>query len=106
MHDTRRFHHETGKSFDKIFKNIKLALDNNITISVRFNADANNFNEIKKIEKLFQDAGYYDTNKFSLTPALLRGEESGISINSSLMGIDHLDVAYTRVDISCITIGF
>lgn len=85
MHDSRRFHYATRESFDKIFHNIKLVLDHNISVALRFNADANNFGEIKKLEKLFRDVGYYDTNKFSLNPALLRDEEGGVTPDSSLI---------------------
>ena len=88
MHDSRRFHYQTRKSFDKIFQNIKLVLDHNIRVSIRFNADANNFGEIKKLEKLFREAGYYDTKKLSLNPALLRDEEGGVTPGSSLIEAD------------------
>ena len=55
MHDSRRFHYQTHKSFDKILSNIKLALDNGIMVGVRFNADANNFGEIKKLQDIFAE---------------------------------------------------
>ena len=74
MHDSRRFHYETGKSFDKVFANIKLALDNNVKVGVRFNADANNYMEIPKLEKLFKEAGYSDNKNFSFNAALLQDE--------------------------------
>lgn len=85
MHDSRRYHHETGKSFDKIFENIKLALKHNVSVAIRVNTDANNFGEIKKLEALFKEAGFYDTKKFSLNPALLRDEEGGVTPDSSLL---------------------
>lgn len=74
MHDSRRYHYKTNVSFDKIFNNIKLALDNDVYVSIRFNADENNFEELNKLEKLFKSSGYYDTGKLSLNTALLKKE--------------------------------
>ena len=76
MHDSRRFHYQTHKSFDKILQNIGLALDNGIRISVRFNADANNFKEIKKLESILSEAGYLSSPLFSLNTAMLDKENS------------------------------
>lgn len=89
MHETRRYHYETKKSFDKIFKNIKLVLDHNISVTIRINVDANNFAEIKKLDELFKNAGYYDAKKLALYPALLRNEEGGVTSDSSLIEKGH-----------------
>ena len=74
MHDSRRFHYLTHKSFDKIFQNIKLALDNNIKVGIRFNADANNFKEIKKLKHMFEEAGYSKSRLFSFNTAMLNND--------------------------------
>ncbi|MDR2408561.1 MAG: SPASM domain-containing protein [Bacteroidales bacterium] len=84
MHETRRYHYQTGKSFDKIFNNIGLALNNNISISVRFNADYKNFEEIKKLRALFEKAGYSQKGYFNFHTAILRGGENDIAKGGSL----------------------
>ncbi|WP_253270806.1 radical SAM/SPASM domain-containing protein [Paraprevotella clara] len=76
MHDSRRFHYQTHKSFDKILSNIKLALDNGIMVGVRFNADANNFGEIKKLQDIFAETGFSDSKLFSFNTAMLSKENS------------------------------
>ena len=74
MHDSRRYHYQTHKSFDKIMSNIKLALDNGIRVGIRFNADANNFGEIKKLKDIFSEAGYSESKLFSFNTAMLNDE--------------------------------
>lgn len=85
MHDKRRYHYQTHESFDEVFRNIGLALENNIAVSVRFNADANNFKEIEKLKKLFKEAGYSEKSHFRFSPAILRGGETHVSKDSSLL---------------------
>lgn len=68
MHDSRRFHHQTGHSFEKIYRNIKMALDKDIRVSIRFNADANNLRYVKILEEMFRKSGYTDYKKSVLFP--------------------------------------
>lgn len=74
MHDSRRYHFQTHKSFDRIMSNIRLALDNGIRVGIRFNADANNFGEIKKLEKAFAEAGYSESSLFTFNTAMLNND--------------------------------
>lgn len=85
MHDSRRYHYRTHKSFDKVFRNIGLALDNGISVSVRFNADANNFGEMEKLKALFDSAGYSNNPRFRFSPAILRGGETKVSKDGTLL---------------------
>lgn len=85
MHNSRRYHFQTGDSFDVIFKNIQLALDNNVKVGVRFNADAKNFEEAQKLQKLFDDAGYSENKNFGFYTALLRSYDTNIDEKGSLM---------------------
>jgi uncharacterized protein len=71
IHDQRRIHYQTKTSFDKIISNIALALERDVEIIVRVNNDATNFNELKKIEQLFRDLGYYDKNNLRIYSARL-----------------------------------
>jgi uncharacterized protein len=84
IHEARRYHYQTGKSFDKIFDNIGLALNNNVSVSVRFNADYKNFEEIKKLKVLFEKAGYSQKKHFNFHTAILRGGENDLTKNGSL----------------------
>lgn len=76
MHDSRRFHHQTGHSFEKIYRNIKMALDKDIRVSIRFNADANNLRYVKILEEMFRKSGYTDYKKFDFHVAMLIGDEN------------------------------
>lgn len=74
MHDSRRYHYRTHRSFDRIMSNIGLALDSGVRVGVRFNADANNFAEIRKLERIFSEAGYSESKLFSFNTAMLNDE--------------------------------
>jgi uncharacterized protein len=71
IHDKRRIHYQEKTSFDKIISNIGIALKYDITINVRMNNDANNFNELEHIDALFKKIGYYDTGKLKIYSAKL-----------------------------------
>jgi uncharacterized protein len=71
IHDQRRIHYQTKTSFDKIISNIALALERDVEITVRVNNDANNFNELSKIEQLFRDLGYYGKGNLRIHSARL-----------------------------------
>lgn len=75
MHDSRRYHYQTHKSFDKIMSNIRLALDNGVRVGVRFNADAKNFSKIKQLQALFDEAGYAGSQLFTFNTAMLTDEK-------------------------------
>jgi uncharacterized protein len=70
-HDQRRIHYQTKKSFDKIIANIGMALEQGTSITIRVNTDANNFNELKSIEQLFKELGYFDKGRLHIHSALL-----------------------------------
>lgn len=70
-HDRRRIHYQTGKSFDRIIENIGLALEKGVRIVVRVNTDANNFEDLKKLQILFKSLGYLDKSNFKFQSALL-----------------------------------
>ena len=51
-----------------------MALDSGVRVGVRFNADANNFAEIRKLERIFSEAGYSESKLFSFNTAMLNDE--------------------------------
>jgi uncharacterized protein len=65
-HDQRRCHYRDGGTFDKIIKNIGIALKSGTGVGVRVNTDKNNLDSIMELKQLFKDLGYYDYNLFSL----------------------------------------
>lgn len=64
VHDQTRCHREGIPTFDTIINNIRLALEKDISISIRFNADKNNFKDFNVLEKYFKECGFYSFNKF------------------------------------------
>ncbi|MDD6211266.1 MAG: radical SAM protein [Bacteroidales bacterium] len=71
-HDNRRIHYLTGRSFDKIVKNIGIALKKDIAVAIRYNTDKNNISDIKKILNYFDELGYSKFEKFAFKSALLK----------------------------------
>jgi uncharacterized protein len=57
-HDKRRIHFKTRTSFDRIIKNIGIALEKGVSIGIRVNTDAINFDDISQLEQLFKDLNY------------------------------------------------
>lgn len=100
MHNSRRYHYQTLDSFEKVFNNIGLALNYKISVSVRFNADANNFGEIKKLKKLFEQAGYSEKPFFQFNTALLRGEENTVPSDSVLQNARNIKTNKVEKNIS------
>lgn len=73
-HDMRRRHYLYGVSFDRIIRNIGLALSKQVTISVRVNTDRDIFDDLSKLKDLFDTLHYTDYNTFSLSSSILYGE--------------------------------
>ncbi len=74
IHNSRRIHTTEGGTFDKIFKNIKMALNNGISISVRTNIDKANANEVTKLDNFFKESGFYSYKNFSAYAVCISGE--------------------------------
>lgn len=75
-HDSRRRHYIAGQSFDKIIKNIGLALEKGIFVKVRVNTDLNNFGDLAQLKELFSELGYDKSKYFKVESALLRPNEN------------------------------
>ena len=74
IHDSRRVHSIYTASFDKIIDNIKMALNNGVTIGVRINVDNGNLGEIVKLENFFEEEGLFSFEKFSAYAEYISGE--------------------------------
>jgi uncharacterized protein len=70
-HNRRRIHFRTRESFDKILDNIGMALKQEVSISVRVNTDATNFNELPQLEQIFKELGFTEYPKFSMNSAIV-----------------------------------
>lgn len=93
-HDSRRFHHEKGDSYEIIMRNIRLALDNGVFVTVRMNIDKYNYGSLDEVKNEFKEAGFYSFKNFSFNPALL--EENATSENNpiNLNDVNNKDIAY------------
>jgi uncharacterized protein len=57
-HDQRRVYPDGAGSFDRIVRNITLALDRDATVSVRLNIDRNNIGQLPALAQIFVDHGW------------------------------------------------
>ncbi|HMO39104.1 MAG TPA: SPASM domain-containing protein [Saprospiraceae bacterium] len=73
-HNNRRTHYEHGDSFDKIIKNIAMALNRDVNVSVRINTELNNFDDLIKIKDLFTELNFFENKKLSVYSALIHGD--------------------------------
>jgi uncharacterized protein len=98
-HDRRRIHYQTKTSFDKIVANIGMALKQGVEVSVRVNTDADNFDELSQIERIFRDLGYYSTPNLKIYSALLYDYTTAMPkkikfLNQTEFNERHKEVAY------------
>lgn len=71
IHNARRKHKDAVDTFDRIIDNIKIALDRDIYVSVRMNSDDSNLFSAEKLKSYFTELGFYNSNKFNFTVALM-----------------------------------
>ena len=77
LHNQKRIHRCGLQTFDKIVQNIGLALNKNVSVSVRVNTDRNNIHQLNELQQLFASRGYTDNRLFYMYSALLRHHEVG-----------------------------
>ena len=66
VHDERRVHHNGDGSFDRIIKNINLALKTDIQISIRVNVDKQNLNQLAELEQVYIDNNWKNNRQISI----------------------------------------
>lgn len=71
-HNQRRIHYQGYPTFDTIVKNIGIALNKGVSITVRVNTDRNNIEDLNELQTIFRDLGYTENHLFSINSALLR----------------------------------
>lgn len=81
VHDTRRIFYDGRGSFDRIFKNLKMALDNKIEVYLRLNADDANIEHISELSDLLVGLGDYP----NLHPYIYLLQDGGCSGESNVL---------------------
>jgi uncharacterized protein len=64
-HDRRRIYPDGSGSFDRIARNITLALERGVTVSVRMNIDRNNIGQLPALAEVFEAQGWSRQARFS-----------------------------------------
>lgn len=70
-HNRRRLHYLKNETFDKIVKNIGIALKHDVKVDVRVNADSLNIDSVSSLKELFGQLGYDKHPKFYFYLALI-----------------------------------
>lgn len=74
INDRRRIHKDGTGSFDKILKNVKTAIDNEIKISLRVNVGPDNLEKAYSLQQIFKENGLTDSKYFSFYFKATSGE--------------------------------
>ncbi len=68
-HDRRRVYADNGPTFERIARNIDLALDRGVLVNIRLNIDRNNINELPALTQEIIDRGWHEQPEFSVYTA-------------------------------------
>lgn len=71
-HNQRRIHKEGFPTFDRIIRNIGMALEKGVKVIVRVNTDKDNVEDLPKLQQIFSDLHYTENELFTIHSALLR----------------------------------
>lgn len=77
-HDKRRIYPDGSGSFAKIARNITMALDRGVAISVRMNLDRDNLGELPQLAEVIRDHGWDSYERFSVYAAPIRAENDNV----------------------------
>ena len=83
-HDTRRKHFLHKSTFDKILKNIELALLQKVRVVVRINTDKIVFDQLEELYDKFKEFHFFDFEAFSIESALLREHNMVTSLKNNI----------------------
>lgn len=70
-HDQTRIHENEKSTFEQIIKNIGLALQRNVNVSIRMNCNEKNIAEIAELKSIFEKEGFYKYEGFYFYSALI-----------------------------------
>lgn len=78
MHNSKRVHKDGAPTFKKIVDNIKMALDCDVYVTVRFNTDRSNFDELNLLKEYFDGLGYTANKRFHIDSARLENYDESL----------------------------
>lgn len=84
MHNKKRPHYLGYPTFQTIISNIGMALEKDVAITIRFNADKNNIIQLQRLKDLFDELGFTKHKKFGFESARLLNYDPNISSKSHL----------------------
>ncbi len=79
MHNKKRPHCMGYPTFQTIISNIGMALENNVAITIRFNADKTNVIQLQSLKKMFDEIGFTKYKKFGFESARLLNYDMTLS---------------------------
>lgn len=79
MHNSKRVHKDGIPTFSKIVSNIGLALNNNVKVTVRYNTDKSNIEDLIQLSDYFETIGYTKNSNFCIDSARLTANENNIN---------------------------
>jgi uncharacterized protein len=78
-HDRRRIYADGSGSFDRIAKNLTMALDKGVFVSVRMNIDRNNISQIPELAEVFQAQGWAGRDNFRPYAAAINASTENVA---------------------------
>lgn len=83
-HDKRRVYADGSGSFDRIARNITMALGRGVKINVRLNIDRNNIHNLPKLAAEFEIRGWRHNPRFSVYTAPIRPVNSNVDRQTTM----------------------
>lgn len=83
-HDQRRIYPDGAGSFARIARNITMALDRGISISIRMNVDRNNVDQLPQLAETIQRYGWDRHPNFSAYTSPIRAMNNNVSRSTTL----------------------
>lgn len=78
MHNSKRVHKDGVPTFKKIVDNIKVALEHDVYVTIRFNTDRNNFEQLNALKDYFAELEFTSYKKFHIDSARLENYDESL----------------------------
>ena len=96
-HDRRRVYPDGSGSFERIARNIDLALGNGVAISIRLNLDRRNVTQLPELAGIFESRGWTQHRRFGVYCAPIRAANANVGKSDTFNSHElHLAVADLR----------
>lgn len=89
-HDQRRIYADGTGSFARIARNITMALEQHVTVSLRINVDLDNFCQLESLAAEFQSHGWTNFANFGADVAIVTGSTKSRNFKNSAQLHDSL----------------